>query len=1410
MIQGVQTATIQIGYVYGGVYYGIDQANGSFGDVGTAPISADLGRIEFTIWQNETAPVGNFTAPSQDSLGAWTLNVHNSYDPFKRVIYFGDGTEQTGEAVPAVVETLVQSEPTNRFWRIATDGQGNVYAVSTGGHPIEEFAPDGTLIRTIDPRPGDIYLGMAVDRYGNVFVVESVGSVARIAPDGTVTIVAGNGMQGYSGDGGPATSAELSFPVDLAVDDQGNLFIDDRDNNRIRKVSPDGIITTVAGNGVAGFSGDGGPAAAAEINDPEGIALDSQGDLYIADVTNERIRRVSPDGIITTIAGNGDTFHPAPDGQVAATASIVVEGGVRVDPQGNVMFRSFGAIRCVTTAGILQTIVGRTDGTVDIPDGAPAQSHILDEGGTVGSFAFDAQGRLLFLDHSSFSFSPRSLIRYVSAPLPGFSAANVLLPSSDGSEVYLFDSTGRHLKTVDAMTGSTLYSFGYDSAGRLVSITDGDNNVTTIERNANGDATAIVAPFGQRTTLAVDGHGYLTGITDPAGDLNAYTYTPDGLMQTFTDPLRNVHHFFYDPLGRLHMDQDPAGGSTTLDRADTPDGFEITMTKAMTASSSVISTYLVEQLPNGDEHRVIMTAGCCNSDEVIRGDGSQTITYGDGTVENVVLGPDPRWGIQSPITASDTITTPGGVTSVTQEQRSIILTDPGNPLSLQTWSDTVTVNGNSYTETFDSATRTFTDTSPEGRHETTTVDGQGRTVRDQVGNLQPIHLSYDSHGFLTSIGQGSGATDRTFTLTPDAQGDLATVLTPSALMTSFGYDAAGRLSSVTLPGGQQATQTYYADGNAQAVTPPGQAADVFTYTSNGLLRTYTPPDVGNGPTTITYDYYLDGQLRQVTQPDGRQLTLTYDNAGRIQAITLPGGQVSYAYDPQTGNLQTVTAPDGGILAYSYDGLLPTAWTWTGAVQGQVTQAYNNNFDVVTQTVSGGTVVDYQYDRDGLLTQAGSLTLSPDAATGLLNATTLGGVGTANHYDSFGALSGLDASFNAAGLYSTQYTRDAEGRIQQVIETIAGVTNTFRYDYDANGQLRQVSENGTVIATYVYDQNGNRTFITTPSGTMTADYNAQDEITRFGSTMYAYTSDGSLATKTSAGQTTQYSYDLLANLRHVTLPDGTRTDYITDGAGHRIGRTVNGTLVQGFLYDGSGRPVAELDGNNHLISQFVYLSDDSTPSFMIRGGATYRIVTDQNGSPRLIINAQDGSIVQRLDFDPWGNVISDTNPGFQPFGFAGGLYDTATKLVHFGSRDYDPQTGRWTGRDPQGFGGEDTNLYRYVANDPINYVDPSGLARQPNQPTPQRGPQPMPKRQPQKPAPKKPQPPRKKPPKGGPRRTPCPPLTPTRTSTPAQPQSLKPVSEYSPDELDSHMANPGAPDPFNELPAFEFLPENEEI
>ena len=135
---------------------------------------------------------------------------------------------------------------------------------------------------------------------------------------------------------------------------------------------------------------------------------------------------------------------------------------------------------------------------------------------------------------------------------------------------------------------------------------------------------------------------------------------------------------------------------------------------------------------------------------------------------------------------------------------------------------------------------------------------------------------------------------------------------------------------------------------------------------------------------------------------------------------------------------------------------------------------------------------------------------------------------------------------------------------------------------------------------------------------------------------------------------------------------------------------------------------------HLIicmARFVYGSKANILDYIVKNGNTYRIISDHLGSPRFIVDIQSGAIVQRMEFDAFGNVTLDTNPGFQPFGFAGGLYDLDTKLVRFGARDYDAEIGRWTSKDPILFKGGDSNLFGYVANDPVNWGDPLGLARQ---------------------------------------------------------------------------------------------------
>jgi len=219
------------------------------------------------------------------------------------------------------------------------------------------------------------------------------------------------------------------------------------------------------------------------------------------------------------------------------------------------------------------------------------------------------------------------------------------------------------------------------------------------------------------------------------------------------------------------------------------------------------------------------------------------------------------------------------------------------------------------------------------------------------------------------------------------------------------------------------------------------------------------------------------------------------------------------------------------------------------------------------------------------------------------------------------------------------------------------------------------------------------------------------MTRYGTCVYAYGANGERAQKTdtATGHITAYQYDEFGNLRQADLPDGRTISYGIDGLNRRVTKSIDGQLQGSWLYKDALEPIAELDAAGNFVSLFAYGEKPHVPSLMRKGSTTYRIVSDHLGSVRQVINLSTGAVVQALDYDAWGNVLQDTNPGFQPFGFAGGLYDRDTGLVRFGARDYDPVSGRWTSKDPTRFTTGISNLYAYTSADPINKVDLTGLA-----------------------------------------------------------------------------------------------------
>ncbi|MEU5053687.1 NHL repeat-containing protein [Streptomyces sp. NPDC021096] len=277
---------------------------------------------------------------------------------------------------------------------VALDGAGSLYIADYQNHRVRKVGPDGVITTVAgdgskgyggDGGPATAAglrdpAGVALDGRGNLYIADRFNQrVRRVGPDGIITTVAGDGTAAFGGDGGPATAASLNFPHALVVDGVGNLYIADDYNHRVRKVGTDGVIATVAGDGAEGFGGDGGPATAASLHFPHALAIDSAGNLYIADRYNYRVRRVAPDGIITTVAGTGDIGFGG-DGGPATAAVLDLPQCLAVDGDDNLYITDYGneRVRRVDADGIISTVAG--DGSKGYDgDGGPALLARLDQ-----------------------------------------------------------------------------------------------------------------------------------------------------------------------------------------------------------------------------------------------------------------------------------------------------------------------------------------------------------------------------------------------------------------------------------------------------------------------------------------------------------------------------------------------------------------------------------------------------------------------------------------------------------------------------------------------------------------------------------------------------------------------------------------------------------------------------------------------------------------------------------------------------------------------------------------------------------------------------------------------------------------------------------------------------------------------
>jgi hypothetical protein len=336
--------------------------------------------------QSGPSSILTLSSVSTNDAGSYMVIVTNAY---------GSDTSQVAILTVAVSPSVtIQPAQTNTVGTsvtlsVAVNGPGpfsyqwqfngtnipnNIISTVAGGaFPV--FHGDGGAATAAGLSSPD---GVCFDAAGNLYIAD-VGNIRirMVNTNGTISTVAGNGSQGYSGDGGPATNASLHGPAGVISDASGNLYIADYFNNRVRMVNTSGVITSVVGNGTSGYSGDGGAATNASLSSPYGMAFDGLGNLYFADSGNLRIRRVDTNGIITTVAGNGNSGYSGDGG--AATNASLLPSTVAADAFGNMYIADYGnnRIRRVDANGIISTVAGKTSSVHYSGDGGPAFNACL-------------------------------------------------------------------------------------------------------------------------------------------------------------------------------------------------------------------------------------------------------------------------------------------------------------------------------------------------------------------------------------------------------------------------------------------------------------------------------------------------------------------------------------------------------------------------------------------------------------------------------------------------------------------------------------------------------------------------------------------------------------------------------------------------------------------------------------------------------------------------------------------------------------------------------------------------------------------------------------------------------------------------------------------------------------------------
>uniref|UniRef100_A0A8B9NUW4 Teneurin-4 n=1 Tax=Apteryx owenii TaxID=8824 RepID=A0A8B9NUW4_APTOW len=1266
---------------------------------------------DLILWEKRTAVLQGYEIDAS-KLGGWSLDKHHALN-----IQSGRLTITNDRRIMQVSQAQLLHCLTFPLCLKHHPKNNNFIPLFFSHSPAHKY------YLTTDPITGSIYLSDTNSR--RIYKIKSTTSVKDIVKNSEV--LAGTGDQCLPfddtrcGDGGKGTDATLTNPRGITVDKFGLIYF--VDGTMIRRIDQNGIISTVLGSNDLTSAR---PLSCDSVMDISQVRLEWPTDLavnpmdnslYVLD--NNVVLQISENHQVRIVAGR--PMHcqvPGMDhfllSKVAIHATLESATALAVSHNGVLYIaetdeKKINRIRQVTTNGEISLVAGAPS-SCDCKNDANCDCFSGDDGyakdaklNAPSSLAVCADGELYVADLGNIR------IRFIRKNKPFLNTQNLYeLSSPIDQELYLFDTSGKHLYTQSLTTGDYLYNFTYSGDGDITLITDNNGNLVNIRRDSTGMPLWLVVPDGQVYWVTIGTNSALKSVTTQGHEVAMMTYHGNsGLLATKSNENGWTTFYEYDSFGRLTNVTFPTGQVSSF-RSDTDSSVhvqvetsskdDVTITTNLSASGAFY-TLLQDQVRNS---------------YYIGADGSLRLMLANGMEVALQTEPHLLAGTVNPTVGKRNVTLPidNGLNLVEWRQRKEQargqVTVFGRRLRVH--------NRNLLSLDFDRVTRTekiYDD------HRKFTL----RILYDQAGRpslwspssrLNGVNVTYSPGGHIAGIQRGTMSERMEY----DQSGRIVSRIFADGK--SWSYTYLEKSMVLLLHSQRQYIFEFDKNDRLSSVTMPNVARQTLeTIRSIGYYRNiYRPPE---GNASVIQDFTENEQLLHTLYlGTGRRVIYKYGKLSKLAEMLYDTTKISFTYDETAGMLKTINLQNEGFtctIRYRQIGPLIDRQIFRFTEEGMVNARFDYNYDNSFRVTSMQAVINetplpidlYRYDDvSGKTEQFGKFgviyyDINQIITTAVMTHT--------KHFDAYGRMKEVQYEIFRSLMYWMTVQYDNMGRVVKKELKVGPYANTTRYsyEYDADGQLQTVSINDKPLWRYSYDLNGNLHLLSPGNSARLTPlrYDLRDRITRLGDVQYKMDEDGFL--KQRGNDIFEYNSAGLL-IKAYNKASGWSVKYRYDGLGRRVSsKTSHGHHLQ-FFYADLTNPTKVTHLYNHSSSEITSLYYDLQGHLFameLSSGDEFYIACDNIGTP-LAVFSGTGLMIKQILYTAYGEIYMDTNPNFQIIiGYHGGLYDPLTKLIHMGRRDYDVLAGRWTSPDHDMWKHLSSNnimpfnLYMFKNNNPIS-------------------------------------------------------------------------------------------------------------